>query len=64
MGSWIELGVFVLALAFGLWQLHDVKQAREASRRERAQAPGQGQGAGDTGRERAGPGSDGLSGPR
>ena len=33
MGIWIELGVFVLALAFGLWQIHDVKKAREASRR-------------------------------
>ena len=44
MGIWIELGVFVLAIAFGLWQIHDVKKAREASRRraeaERAAAPG------------------------
>ena len=35
MGIWVELGVFVLALAFGLWQIHDVKKAREASRRRR-----------------------------
>ena len=35
MGMWIELGVFVLALAFGLWQIHDVKKAmRERERRE------------------------------
>ena len=35
MGIWIELGVFVLALAFGLWQIHDVKKAmKERQRRE------------------------------
>ena len=38
MGLWVELGVFVLALAFGLWQIQDVKKAREATRRQRAQA--------------------------
>ena len=38
MGIWIELGVFLLALAFGLWQIHDVKKAREASARRRAEA--------------------------
>ena len=32
MGIWIELGIFVLVLAFGLWQIHDVK--RERSKRE------------------------------
>ena len=37
MGIWIELGVFVLAIAFGLWQIHDVKKAREATRRQRAE---------------------------
>lgn len=26
MGIWIELGVFAIALAFGLWQIHDVKK--------------------------------------
>lgn len=36
MGIWVELGVFVLALAFGLWQIHDVKQAQAATRRQRA----------------------------
>jgi hypothetical protein len=34
MGIWIELGVFVLALAFGLWQIRDVKKAM--AERERA----------------------------
>lgn len=34
MGIWIELGVFAIALAFGLWQIHDVKKAREATRRQ------------------------------
>jgi hypothetical protein len=28
MGMWIELGIFVLVLAFGLWQIHDVGQER------------------------------------
>ena len=27
MGIWVELGVFILALAFGLWQIRDVKKA-------------------------------------
>lgn len=35
MGIWIELGVFALALAFGLWQIRDVKKAM--AERERAQ---------------------------
>ncbi len=35
MGIWVELGIFVLAIAFGLWQIHDVKKAREATRRQR-----------------------------
>ena len=40
MGIWVELGIFVLALAFGLWQIQDVKKAqaerlrREAEERE------------------------------
>ncbi len=37
MGIWIELGVFLVALAFGVWQLHDVKKA-QAERRMREQA--------------------------
>ena len=35
MGIWIELGVFVLALAFGLWQIQDVKKAQARTRRQR-----------------------------
>lgn len=35
MGIWLELGIFLVILAWGLWQLHDVKKTiRE---RERAQ---------------------------
>jgi len=36
MGIWIELGIFVLALAFGLWQIHDVKKARKQTLQQRA----------------------------
>jgi hypothetical protein len=42
MGIWIELGVFLIALGFGVWQLRDVKRAqserraREASERDGA----------------------------
>ncbi len=39
MGIWIELGVFVLALAFGLWQIRDVKKAM--AERERRKREGQ-----------------------
>ena len=38
MGIWVELGIFGLALAFGLWQLYDVKQAREETRRRKEKA--------------------------
>ena len=37
MGIWVELGIFVLALAFGLWQIHDVKKARLRTQQMRAQ---------------------------
>ncbi len=37
MGIWIEMGVFGLALAFGLWQIRDVKKAM--AERERGQKP-------------------------
>ncbi len=46
MGLWVELGIFGLALAFGLWQLHDVKKAREETQRRKAleqQRPGKDQ---------------------
>jgi len=39
MGIWIELGIFVLVLGFGLWQIQDVK--RERSRRAASKKPGQ-----------------------
>jgi hypothetical protein len=39
MGIWIELGIFLLAIAFGFWQLRDVKKAQAERRaRERAAA--------------------------
>lgn len=46
MAIWFELGIFVVALAFGWWQLNDVKKARAASqaRREREQQAGGGAG--------------------
>jgi hypothetical protein len=28
MGIWLELGIFMVVLAWGFWQLHDVKQAK------------------------------------
>ncbi|WP_291014594.1 hypothetical protein [Hydrogenophaga sp.] len=34
MGIWIELGIFFVAIAFGIWQLRDVKKA-QAERRAR-----------------------------
>lgn len=37
MGIWLELGIFLLVIAFGLWQIHDVKKAREATRRQRSE---------------------------
>tara|TARA_B100001250_G_scaffold338468_1_gene305539 strand:+ start:468 stop:638 length:171 start_codon:yes stop_codon:yes gene_type:complete len=35
MGIWLELGIFVVVIAFGLWQLHDVRRAREQTQREK-----------------------------
>ncbi len=37
MGIWLELGIFLIVIAFGLWQIHDVKKAREATQRRKAQ---------------------------
>ncbi len=41
MGIWIELGIFILVLAFGLWQIHDVKQERRKreARKDAAKEP-------------------------
>jgi heme exporter protein D len=48
MGIWLELGVFLVILAFGVWQLYDVKkvirereqrQAREKATAESASVP-------------------------
>lgn len=39
MAIWFELGIFLVVLAFGLWQLHDVKNAiRERKQREAKQS--------------------------
>ena len=35
MGIWLELGIFVVILAFGVWQLLDVKKViREREQRQ------------------------------
>ncbi|MES2978305.1 MAG: hypothetical protein V4731_07775 [Pseudomonadota bacterium] len=37
MGMWLELGIFIIVLAWAFWQLHDVKKAkRERIEKERA----------------------------
>ncbi len=28
MGIWMELGIFIVVLGWGLWQLYDVRQAK------------------------------------
>lgn len=40
MGIWIELGLFLIALAFGVWQLRDVRRAQAESRARREKEPG------------------------
>jgi heme exporter protein D len=35
MGIWLELGVFVLVLLFGIWQIRDAKQAHAKTVAER-----------------------------
>ncbi len=47
MGIWIELGIFILVIAWALWQIHDVKKAQARTRAEKAreaaeQPPGPG----------------------
>lgn len=35
MGIWLELGVFLVILGFGVWQLYDVKKViREREQRQ------------------------------
>jgi heme exporter protein D len=31
MGIWLELGIFVLVLIFGIWQIRDAKRAHAKS---------------------------------
>ena len=33
---WIELGIFIVVLVWGVWQLYDVKQAQARTRAEKA----------------------------
>jgi hypothetical protein len=40
MGIWIELGVFLIALAFGVWQLIDVRRAQAETRARKAMENG------------------------
>ena len=35
MGIWLELGIFILVLIFGLWQIHDAKRAHAKTVAER-----------------------------
>jgi hypothetical protein len=36
MGIWLELGIFGLVFVFAFWQMHDVRQAQEQTRQQRA----------------------------
>jgi hypothetical protein len=38
MGIWLELGIFIVVIAWGFWQLHDVKQAKAKRLADEAQA--------------------------
>lgn len=37
MGMWLELGIFVVVLIWGVWQVRDVKRAQAKTRAEKAQ---------------------------
>ncbi|MDI9330462.1 MAG: hypothetical protein QM527_03950 [Alphaproteobacteria bacterium] len=39
MAIWVELGIFGLALAFGLWQIRDVKKAIAERERVKKETP-------------------------
>ena len=36
MGIWLELGIFIVVLLWGFWQLRDVKKAQARTREEKA----------------------------
>ena len=45
MGIWLELGIFIVVLIWGLWQIRDARQAharRVAERKVREQAQSDG----------------------
>lgn len=37
MGIWLELGIFLVVLLFGIWQLYDVKKAIREREQRKAQ---------------------------
>jgi cytochrome oxidase assembly protein ShyY1 len=39
MGIWIELGIFIVVLLWGVWQLHDVKKAIAQTRADKTRQP-------------------------
>jgi hypothetical protein len=42
VGIWIELGIFLLVIAFAMWQIHDVgleRKKRQAREKETASPP-------------------------
>lgn len=41
MGIWIELGIFILVLVFGVWQWRDARQALERTRAAKQRAKSQ-----------------------
>ena len=41
MGIWLELGIFGLVFVFAFWQMHDVRQAQEQTRQQRAREKAQ-----------------------
>lgn len=41
MGMWIELGLFLLVIVWGFWQLHDVKKAQAKTQADKARQAAQ-----------------------
>ncbi len=38
MGIWLELGIFIVVLIWGVWQWHDARQALAKTRADKARA--------------------------
>ncbi len=43
MGIWLELGIFIVVLVWGVWQWHDARQALAKTRAEKARAAAAGE---------------------